>query len=196
MLEPEVAETSTLAPLVAGEMAAIPSGTVFAGSTPGIAGRKPEREADSIAIELPAFEIDRLPYPNDPERDPLFGVDRSEAALLCEEQGKRLCTELEWERACEGESERPYPTGHVYRDQTCDPNLMECRSPFGGARMGSMGREWTMSRPRFGIEPGTGVTRGAPHDAAPGLSPMCLPSGDARRHAEWGGHLSAVAEAR
>jgi hypothetical protein len=40
-----------------------------------------------------------------------------EAKGLCEEQGKRLCTEDEWTFACEGEEATPYPYGYD-RDPT------------------------------------------------------------------------------
>src|SRR5687767_3806891 len=54
------------APLAAGQTVEIPAGVLRAGSMPGTVGRDPGSEADLIEVEVPAFAIDRLPYPNDP----------------------------------------------------------------------------------------------------------------------------------
>src|SRR5690349_1560554 len=91
--------TATPAPVAvpAGEEIAVPAGTHAAGSMPGTLGRDPGSEADLIAVDVPAFSIDRLPYPNDPSLPARTGVDRTEAARLCDADGKRLCEELEWE---------------------------------------------------------------------------------------------------
>ena len=86
----------------ASELVAIPGGTLRAGSTPGDPGRVPELEPKNQEVELGPFSIDRLPYPNDPGQPALLGQARDDARRLCAERGARLCTELEWERACKG----------------------------------------------------------------------------------------------
>lgn len=58
--------------------------------------------------------IDRFEYPNLAGQYPLVYVSWYEAVELCEEQGKRLCSEDEWTFACEGEEGRPYPYGDGY----------------------------------------------------------------------------------
>src|SRR5690348_16792117 len=76
--EPEPAPDSTpraARPLTAGEEIAVPAGTHAAGSMPGTLGRDPGSEADLIAVDVPAFSIDRLPYPNDPSLPARTGVD-------------------------------------------------------------------------------------------------------------------------
>lgn len=43
-----------------------------------------------------------------------------EAEEKCASVGKRLCTEYEWELACEGPETRPYPYGYVYDKAACN----------------------------------------------------------------------------
>jgi hypothetical protein len=141
--------------LEAGQEISIPAGTLLAGSPPGSEDRNPQREADLVPVPLPAFRIDRLPYPNDPAHEPLTGVSREDAAALCEEEGKRLCTELEWERACKGERDRAYPTGATLDRELCASDSLACSSPFGVLTMGTAGYEWTSSP----VTTGLGSTR-------------------------------------
>ncbi len=61
--------------------------------------------------------MDRFEYPNKKGQHPMIYVAWPEAKNLCEEQGKRLCTEDEWTFACEGEEATPYPYGYD-RDPT------------------------------------------------------------------------------
>lgn len=51
--------------------------------------------------------IDRFEYPDLPCTYPVVWVRTSEAAGLCEAEGKRLCDAHEWEGACEGAVEPP-----------------------------------------------------------------------------------------
>ncbi|MBP7681109.1 MAG: hypothetical protein KBB95_04400, partial [Deltaproteobacteria bacterium] len=86
----------------AGEQVDVPAGTLHVGSRPGLRSRSPLREADLVALQVPAFRMDRLPYPNDPAQPPRTQVTRPQAEALCAERQQRLCDELEWERACKG----------------------------------------------------------------------------------------------
>ncbi len=74
-----------------------------------------------ISRELPTKEmnfcIDRFEYPDQKGEYPWIMVNWYEAEDLCEEEGKRLCTEDEWTFACEGEEAMPYPYGYT-RDAT------------------------------------------------------------------------------
>ncbi len=79
----------------------VPAGSVVAGSTPGGEGRDPRVEADAVSIALGAFAIDRAPFPGGGDGAPRTAVSRSEAEALCRARDARLCTELEWERACD-----------------------------------------------------------------------------------------------
>jgi sulfatase modifying factor 1 len=57
------------------------------------------------------FCIDRLEYTAPGEKLPLNFQSFVTGSKVCRQQGKRLCTEREWNFACEGEQMRPYPYG-------------------------------------------------------------------------------------
>lgn len=120
---------------------AIPGGTLRAGSTPGDPGRVPELEPKNQEIELGPFSIDRLPYPNDPAQPPLLGKSRDEARRLCAEQSARLCTEVEWERACKGPKQDAYPSGVMW-DPSCAAGAKACASGFDILGLGTTAGEW------------------------------------------------------
>lgn len=80
----------------------IPAGDYFLGSQTGEPYRDPSKEIDARKIKVKSFFIDRYPYPNSRESEAKTGVSYAEASSLCEKEGKRLCTELEWEIACKG----------------------------------------------------------------------------------------------
>lgn len=129
---------------LAEERVDIPAGSFESGSVPGEVGRLPELEPALGKVELGAFQIDRLPYPNDPAKAPLTGVTRDEAKRRCAEHGARLCTELEWERACKGPESEPFATGSGW-DQRCAEEPRTCASGFEVLGMGAAIREWTAS---------------------------------------------------
>lgn len=156
------------APARAGELRDVPTGAFRAGSTPGEPGRRPEVEPRLSDIELGAYRIDRLPFPNDPGASPRTGVTREDAARLCGERGARLCTELEWERACKGPESELYSSGARFEPR-CAKEPATCASGFDVLGMGTALREWTASD----IAPGTpralaalrGAAASAPADA-------------------------------
>ena len=57
------------------------------------------------------FCIDRLEYTAPGEDLPANFQSFISGSKVCKQQGKRLCTEREWNFACEGEEMRPYPYG-------------------------------------------------------------------------------------
>src|SRR5262249_9252676 len=85
-----------------GPVVKIAAGTLRAGTPCGGTPRITTEELVGDSISLGEFSIDVLPYPNDPSKPVRVDVSRDEAASLCAQAGKRLCTELEWERACKG----------------------------------------------------------------------------------------------
>lgn len=121
----------------------IPAGKLTAGSTPGDKGRDPTLEPALLEVELGGYSVDRYLYPNDPAKPPLTGVTRARAAELCQQAGGRLCTELEWERACKGPEGTPYAGGEAW-DPECAKQPASCASGFGALGMGAL-REWTAS---------------------------------------------------
>jgi formylglycine-generating enzyme len=65
------------------------------------------------------FCIDRFEYPNIKGEYPILYVNWVEAKQICQEDGKRLCSETEWTFACEGEEAMPYPYGYVRDAEAC-----------------------------------------------------------------------------
>lgn len=65
------------------------------------------------------FCMDRFEYPNRKGVYPLIVIPFREAQGLCEAQGKRLCSEVEWTFACEGNDALPYPYGFVRDTSVC-----------------------------------------------------------------------------
>ncbi|MDI1477063.1 SUMF1/EgtB/PvdO family nonheme iron enzyme [Polyangium sp. y55x31] len=140
----------------------IPDGTLVAGSTPGDKGRDPVLEPAELEVKLGSYAIDRYLYPNDPTKPPLTGVSRAKAAELCEQAGGRLCTELEWERACKGPEGTAF-AGSAAWDAKCAKEPASCASGFGVLGMGAAYREWTASEvlPIEDMQPRAAAVRGA-----------------------------------
>lgn len=150
----------------------VPAGKFSAGSTPGDKGREPALEPALLEVELGAYTIDRYLYPNDPAQPPLTGVSRSRATELCQQAGGRLCTELEWERACKGPEGSPYAGGAAWAP-ACARAPASCASGFGALGMGAL-REWTASdvAPIEEVQPKAAAVRGAPGSAG-GVDHRC-----------------------
>jgi hypothetical protein len=130
----------------AGTSIQIPGGTLLRGSAPDDPLRDHFAENDNIPTPITPFEMDALPFPNDPALPFLTGLTRANAETKCVEQGKRLCTEVEWEWACCGEDGRRYPSGNQYHDSDyASSDLISPPSPFGVFAMGRI-LEWTASR--------------------------------------------------
>lgn len=147
---------------------AIAAGKLAAGSTPGDPGRDAVLEPAMVEHELGPFTIDRYLYPNDPAQPPLTGVTRARAEELCQKRSQRLCTELEWERACKGDEGNTYATGPQW-DPTCAKDPASCASALGVTAMGGSLREWTASdvQPIENLIAKAAAVRGARGDAAP-----------------------------
>lgn len=66
------------------------------------------------------FCIDEFEYPNRAGVKPLVAVNFAQAEEHCRSEGKRLCTSVEWELACEGPNHYPYPNGYVRDASACN----------------------------------------------------------------------------
>jgi hypothetical protein len=128
-----------------------------------------------------------------PNALPWSSVNHAEAAAACTEAGLRLCTEDEWEVACEGAARSTYPYGNTYEGDACngadyDPNCAApddnhvmptgaqlscppkadtCKSSYGVYDLSGNLKEWTST------QVGTGLFRvrgGAYDSVAPGLT--------------------------
>lgn len=70
-----------------------------------------------------AFCIDRYEYPNQAGEVPRAFVSWDEAVTLCQEQGRRLCTEDEWTRACAGAKGQRFPYGDTHVVGNCNADV-------------------------------------------------------------------------
>ena len=64
--------------------------------------------------------IDRYEWPNKAGARPHVMMRYVEAEASCKSVGKRLCTEFEWELACEGPNHLPYPYGWAKQIDVCN----------------------------------------------------------------------------
>jgi hypothetical protein len=162
---PRVAPVPAAAAAV-GARVEIPAGKLVAGSTPGDRGRDPTLEPVLLDVELGAFSIDRYAYPDDPGKPALTGATRARAGELCQQAGGRLCTELEWERACKGPEDTLF-AGAASWDPACARAPEKCASGFGVLGMGAAVREWTASdvAPIDNVQVKAAAVRGARGDA-------------------------------
>ena len=80
----------------------------------------PEGASDSPEVLLGDFWIDRYEYPNIAGHMPQVDVSWEEASQLCIDGGKRLCTEIEWERAARGTENFDFGYGPEFEAQRCN----------------------------------------------------------------------------
>ena len=139
-------------------MVYIPPGTFRLGSDPDDPMKK-ENEANNTPVFVQAFCIDRYEFPNKAGAMPKTGIAWAEAKVSCESQGKRLCSEKEWEKACKGTTSRRFPYGNEYNDSKCATQTASganravsssgsfggCRSPYGVYDMSGNAMEWIAS---------------------------------------------------
>lgn len=70
-------------------------------------------------VPFAGFCMDRFEAPNQAGVPPLAMRTAKDGVDFCSAQGKRLCTEAEWVRACQGPSGLPYPYGKTYQKGRC-----------------------------------------------------------------------------
>jgi formylglycine-generating enzyme required for sulfatase activity len=137
-------------------MAYIPAGVLLAGTPVDRAPRVAEEELPGTRVEMGDYFIDVLPFPNEAGAIATTNVNRDEAAALCTARNKRLCTELEWERACKGPANTTYEEGDDFHPATCGlgaaaelsakrptGELPACTSGFGVRELHGGAWEWT-----------------------------------------------------
>ena len=131
----------------------IPGGWYLSGAMPSEKETLSESsEVTAQQVELPGFYIDRYEYNNTKGQAPVAGVSHARAAELCADQGKRLCTAQEWEKACKGWKNSIYSYGDSFDPEVCGPDINAaynsgdrtlCRSDYAVYDMSGGFQEWT-----------------------------------------------------
>jgi len=97
-------------------------------------------------LAVGAFCIDRYEYTAPGDDLPLNYASFQKATSVCEGLGKRVCTESEWNFACEGEEMRPYPYGFS-REATCNQDRTDLYEPNPHYQILADRREPAAARP-------------------------------------------------
>ena len=71
-------------------------------------------------MSLPSYCIDRYEAPNVPGDRPFSLRTAGDGEQWCAAHGKRLCSEGEWVRACQGPHGRRFPYGDEHRASACN----------------------------------------------------------------------------
>lgn len=108
------------------------------------------------ALKTRAYCIDRYEYPNREGELPRTGLSWSRARRACGDRGKRLCSEVEWEKACKGPKNVRFPFGQTFEAGACNVDrggqpqpagsYASCRSGYGVVDMAGNVAEWTETR--------------------------------------------------
>lgn len=81
--------------------------------------RCPPEMASMVGTDGLSFCIDKYEWPNIKGKAPVTNVSWVEAKMNCIDAGKRLCSEQEWQDACNGTMNRMYPYGKLYESGRC-----------------------------------------------------------------------------
>ena len=140
------------------EMQYIPEGPFVMGRLHQETQKSTSNEPLAQVKDLPSFYIDRFEHPN-VQKDasgnapkPSVKVAWAQADAACKSQGKRLCTDEEWEKACKGPDNYIYAYGDKFDVKLCGDgkgndyrigSLENCISGYGVFGMSAGPREWT-----------------------------------------------------
>ena len=147
-------------------MILVPGGEFICGVNNAASDERPQRK-----IRLPAFYVDKYEVTNAefkaifPSHEfdavrahfPVAGISFKQAEAYAEAVGKRLPTELEWEKAARGVDGRDYPWGNDFHKERCNGKSVVGggvkevgqyplgASPYGCLDMAGNVYEWTSS---------------------------------------------------
>ena len=120
-------------------------------------------EDQSMVLIEGAFYIDVYEYPNQRGQLPKVDITWHQAETLCAVQGKRLCSEQEWQQACSGPENFVYSYADTFESGRCNtPRIANgiwlrgpgiaasgtyenCTNAFGVHDMIGNAWEWTSS---------------------------------------------------
>jgi formylglycine-generating enzyme required for sulfatase activity len=134
------------------DMVYIPSGSFVAGRLHQELATASSDEPLAQVTQVDAFYVDRYEYPNVRGEVPVHMVSYTRALETCEAFGKRLCTAVEWEKACKGTRNSIYAYGDTWDEEICGNYRAEdytmgaysqCHSSFSAFDMSGGLREWT-----------------------------------------------------
>ncbi len=153
-------------------MVYVPTGTLLRGRM------RTENSSVAAATEplatekkVPGYYMDMFEYPNEVGGHATVNATRADATAGCATRGKRLCTALEWERACKGPEMTVYGYGNAFKAEACgtDPggdkdqdggldrasgSQEGCKSGWGVYDLSGGALEWTAdsaSNTKFGV---------------------------------------------
>ncbi len=117
-----------------------------------------DRPARRVSVH--GYCIDLYEYPNRADAKPLVGVSYGSAETACGRDGKRLCSEVEWEKGCKGPDDSRFPYGERFDGSACNDakggvrvagSFSRCRSGYGLFDMSGNAAEWTSTRFESGV---------------------------------------------
>ncbi|MBN8226476.1 SUMF1/EgtB/PvdO family nonheme iron enzyme [Corallococcus macrosporus] len=120
-------------------------------------GSTDEMRMDSVMVD--SFCVDEFEFPNKSGRKPSVNVTWLDAKSSCENLGKRLCSEDEWEKSCKGPGNARFSSGDEQAQAACNTGTTEgpakalaasgtnpaCRSGYGAMDLSGNAAEWTAS---------------------------------------------------
>ncbi|MBN9683407.1 MULTISPECIES: protein kinase domain-containing protein [unclassified Corallococcus] len=142
-------------------MRLVSGGSFKKGSSPEdlqSAGSTDEMPMASVMVE--SFCVDEYEFPNQLGRKPRVNATWLDAKAACEELGKRLCSEEEWEKACKGPGNARFSSGDEQARSPCNTGTPEanaartlansgafpsCHSAYGVTDLSGNVAEWTSS---------------------------------------------------
>ena len=154
-----------------GQMACVPGGPFLRGSDTGAPDARPQGTVWVQTFYMDVDEVTNASYRRcvrrgkcpkagpkyrdfDRPKQPINGVSWFDAQRFCEQQGKRLPTEAEWEKAARGVDGRTFPWGN--EPATCERAVMkdERGRSCGVRKRGQFpekGRVWEVGRKPAGV---------------------------------------------